>query len=531
MNESSSHITKGLVAGGGESRVAGGGDGRVAGRGEGRMAGGGDQRPARVEAPGLAFAAIVLAMLPAVLDQTILATALPTIAHDLGRLTDVSWVISAYVVTAAASTPLWGKLGDRHGRKRLLEISLALFLGASAVCGVAQDMTMLIVSRAVQGAAAGGLMTLAMAAVGDLVSPRERGRYQGYIAAAFALATVVGPLIGGLLVQHASWRWVFYVNLPLGAVALAGLHFRLPASETAERRAPLDAAGATLLAGATIALTLACIWGGDRYGWGSVTIIALIAGGIALAIALVARERRADDPIVPLNLLRMRPVAVSSVALFLTTAALFSITVFVPLYLQTTTRATPTQAGLLLVPMMVGITVSTNLAGRAMSKTGRYKRYPIIGLALMTVALGLLAVMVSHPSRTSVAIGLTVFGLGFGMVGQVLIAAVQNSVPRAQLGVAMATTSFFRGLGGAVGAAVLGAIFTARTGVGTTAAASLRYLSAGARADVVHGVQAVFLTAAPIAAVALIVVLALREVPLRESAREPAGAGAPAAGR
>jgi MFS family permease len=413
----------------------------------------------------------------------------------------------------------------------MLQASLAIFLAASAVCGVAQDMTWLIVSRAVQGAAAGGLMSLAMAAVGDLVSPRERGRYQGYIAIAFALATVVGPLIGGVLVEHASWRWVFYVNLPVGAVALAGLYFKLPAPEPAHQPAKqLDLAGAGLLAGSTIALMLACIWGGDRYAWGSATIIALIAGGVALAVALVARERRVADPIVPLNLLRMRPVAVSSVALFLTTAALFSITVFVPLYLQTTTHATPTQAGLLLVPMMVGITVSTNLAGVAMSKTGRYKRYPILGLGLMTVALVVLAVLVPHPSRTAVAIGLVLFGLGFGMVGQVLIAAVQNSVPRQDLGVAMATTSFFRGLGGAVGAAALGAIFAARTGVGTTAAAGLRHLSPSARADVIHGVQAVFLTAAPIAAIALIVVLLLREAPLRGPARAPAGAGAPASG-
>ena len=228
----------------------------------------------------IAFAAIVLAMLPAVLDQTILATALPTIAHDLGRLTDVSWVVAAYVVTAAASTPLWGKLGDRLGRKRMLQVSLAMFLTASAVCGVAQDMTWLIVSRAVQGAAAGGLMTLAMAAVGDLVSPRERGRYQGYIAIAFALATVVGPLIGGVLVEHASWRWVFYVNLPLGVAAFAGLQFKLPAPEPTHQPAKhLDIAGAGLLAGSTIALMLACIWGGDRFGWTSATIIALIAGG------------------------------------------------------------------------------------------------------------------------------------------------------------------------------------------------------------------------------------------------------------
>src|SRR5213595_321504 len=206
------------------------------------------------------FAAIVLAMLPAVLDQTILATALPTIAADLGRLSDVSWLVTAYVVAAAATTPLWGKLGDRHGRKLLLEVALVTFVGASALCGAAQDITTLIALRAVQGAAAGGLMALAMAAVGDLVSPRERGRYQGYIAMAFAVATVVGPLIGGLLVDHAGWRWVFYVNLPLGAAALVALNRTLPAPEIEAPAHPLDWPGAALLAGATSALMLTCIW-------------------------------------------------------------------------------------------------------------------------------------------------------------------------------------------------------------------------------------------------------------------------------
>src|SRR5919206_2986025 len=215
----------------------------------------------------LPFAALVLAMLPAVLDQTILATALPTIAADLGRLSDVSWLVTAYVVASTAATPLWGKLGDRHGHKRLLQIALALFVAASALCGAAQDMTQLIVVRALQGLGAGGLMTLAMAAVGDLVAPRERGRYQGYIAATFAVATVLGPLVGGLLVQHASWRWVFYVNLPLGAAALTGLHRRLPAADCAPRRGAVNLAGAGLLAGATSALMLACVWGGERYAW------------------------------------------------------------------------------------------------------------------------------------------------------------------------------------------------------------------------------------------------------------------------
>jgi EmrB/QacA subfamily drug resistance transporter len=476
------------------------------------------------KAVSVPFAAIVLAMLPAVLDQTILATALPTIAVDLGRLADVSWVVTAYVVAAAATTPLWGKLGDRHGRKRLLEAALALFLTASAACGLAQSITMLIVSRTAQGVAAGGLMSLAFAAVGDLVSPRERARYQGYITATFAVATVAGPLVGGLLVDHVSWRWVFYVNLPLGLAALAGLRLRLPAPEPGHATGPLDVAGAVLLATATSAFMLACIWGGDRYAWASAPIIGLLVGSVLVAVVLVMRERRVADPVVPLALLRTRTVAVVSAGLFLATAALFAVNVFVPLFLQASTGATPTQAGLLLVPMMIGIALSTNVAGRVIAKTGRYKVFPVAGLTAMTAALVFLAVAAGHPSRTTIAIGLTVFGLGFGVVGQVLIVAVQNEVDRRQIGVAMAATTFFRGLGGALGAAVLGAVFAARAG----ASSGLRGLGSAARADVIDAVQTVFVVAAPVAALALLVVLFLRERPL-ETRQPQAAAGAPKA--
>jgi EmrB/QacA subfamily drug resistance transporter len=446
------------------------------------------------------FAAVVLAMLPAVLDQTILATGLPVIASDLGNIGDVSWVVTAYVVAAAAATPLWGKLGDRHGRKRLLQIALIGFVLTSALCAAAQDITQLILLRLVQGAAAGGLMALAMAAVGDLVSPRERGRYQGYIAATFAVATIVGPLLGGLLVESATWRWVFLVNLPVGIVALVGLSLRLPAHEVEPPKHSLDALGAGLLAAATSSLMLVCIWGGNRYAWDSAPILGLIAATLALATALVGRERSAPDPIVPFHLLRTRTVAVASASLFLAIAALFSITVFVPLYLQVTTGATPTEAGLLLVPAMLGITVSTTLSGRAIARTGRYKRYPVAGLALMTLALVLLAAMAGEHSQLDTGIALAIFGLGFGMVTQVMITAVQNSVDRRELGIATATTGFFRALGGAVGAAVLGAVFASQAAAGE---------------DVTGGVQAVFLVAAPIAALALAVVLLLREVPLK----------------
>src|SRR5215207_644572 len=459
------------------------------------------------DAVAVPFAAIVLAMLPAVLDQTILATALPVIAGDLGSLSDLSWVVTAYVIAAAASTPLWGKLGDRHGRKRLLEVSLVVFVGASALCGAAQDITQLIVTRLVQGAAAGGLMTLAMAAVGDLVAPRERGRYQGYIAAAFAGATVVGPLIGGVLVDHASWRWVFLVNLPLGIAALTGLALRLPAPPSERPARPLDAAGAALLAAATSALMLTCILGGERYAWDSSAILALIATTVALTGALVVRERRATDPIVPLQLLRTPAVAVASSALFLATAALFSVTVFVPLFLQTTTGAGPTEAGLLLIPAMLAITVSTTLSGRSIARTGRYKRFPIVGLALMAAALA------GDPSQVATGIGLALFGLGFGMVTQVLVLAVQNSVDRRELGVATATTGFFRALGGAIGAAVLGAVFAAQAG-----ARASQPSGDALRSDIIDAVQAVFLVAAPLAAIALIVVMRLPELPLQARA-------------
>jgi EmrB/QacA subfamily drug resistance transporter len=471
------------------------------------------------------FAAIVLAMLPAVLDQTILATGLPVIASDLGSLSDVSWVVTAYVVAAAATTPLWGKLGDRHGRKLLLEISLVVFVVSSALCGAAQGITQLIVLRMVQGAAAGGLMTLAMAAVGDLVAPRERGRYQGYIAAAFAVATIVGPLIGGLLVDHASWRWVFFVNLPIGVAALAGLNLRLPAPRSERPEKPLDTLGAALLAGATSALMLTCVWGGDRYAWDSTQMLGLIAATVLLAGALILRERRAADPIVPFTKLRTPTVAAASVALFLAIATMFAVTVFVPLFLQTTTGASPTQAGLLLIPMMLGITLSTTLSGRSIARTGRYKRFPIAGLALMTIALALLAALAGEPSRTATGAGIAVFALGFGMVTQVLIVAVQNSVDRRELGIATAATGFFRALGGAVGAAVLGAVFAARAGAGASGV-GVQALGAGARADIVDAVQTVFLVAAPLAALALIAVLRLPELPLQSRGRAPGRATA-----
>ena len=469
----------------------------------------------------LAFIALVLAMLPAVLDQTILATGLPTIASDLGHLSDVSWLVSVYVVAATATTPLWGKLGDRHGHKRLLQIALTTFVVASALCGLAQDMTQLIVLRGLQGVAAGGLMTLAMAAVGDLVSPRERGRYQGYIAATFAVATAVGPLVGGLVVDHASWRWVFYINVPVGAAALVALSTRLSAPTPDRPQQPLDVVGAALLSGATAALLLTCLWGGSRYPWGSAPIVVLVSTMLVLSGLLVARERRTADPIVPLWLLGTPVVAIASAALFLATASLFAVTVFVPVFLQAAAGVSPTKAGLLLVPMMGGVTLSTTLSGRSIARTGRYKRFPIAGLALMTAALVLLGAFASQRSVLATGVGLAVFGLGFGLVTQVLIVAVQNAVERQRLGIATATTSFFRALGGAISAAVLGVVFTSGAGANAQSA-TLHALDAAARIHITGAVQTVFFAAAPLAAIALVVVMWLPEHPLQTRDALPA---------
>ena len=436
----------------------------------------------------LPFAAIVLAMLPAVLDQTILATALPTIASDLGRVTQVSWLVAVYVVCATAATPLWGKLADRRSRKRLLQLALAAFVTASALCGAAQDLTQLLIVRGVQGVAAGGLMTLAMTAVGDLVEPRQRGRYQGYIAAVFAAATVLGPLLGGLLTDQVSWRVLFYVNVPLGVAALAALSATLPTVAPARARSRLDLLGATLLVGATTALMLGCLWAGER--------VALLAAAAVLTIVLGAHIRRTADPIVPAAMLRTRAVAVASAGLFLGTTALFAVVTFVPTFLQVTTGASPTDAGLLLVPMMLATTLATNLAGRHIARTGRYAALPPTGLAIMGVALLALALGASEHSRLTTELALVPFGLGFGLTSQVFIVAVQGAVERRELGTATSLTGFFRALGGAVGAATLGALFSAHAGTG----------GAG---DITEAAQAVFLAGGLVALVGAVVALAL----------------------
>ena len=456
----------------------------------------------------LTFSGLLLAMLLASLDQTIVSTALPTIVRDLGGLDQLSWVVTAYLLTATVSTPLWGRVSDLYGRKALFQASIAIFLAGSALSGAAGTLAELIGFRALQGLGAGGLMTLAMAIVADIISPRERGRYQGYIQMVFVLASVAGPLLGGLFTDHLSWRWVFYVNLPIGALALAivSYAFDLPV----ERRRPrIDYTGAALLAAAISSIILLTTWGGREYAWGSAVIVGLGLAAVAALAAFVLQERRAAEPVLPLRLFRDPVFDVVSVVLFLTTLAFFAAIVFLPVFLQIVTGASATTSGLLLLPLLLATTITTAVVGRVITRTGRYKVFPATGLGLMAIGLFLLSRMDASTPRTTAALFMVVFGLGFGMVSQIMVLAIQNAVDRRDIGIATASANLFRALGGAVGTAVFGAIFAGRLGLGVDQAG-------GAAPDAVaHALQTVFLVAAPVALVAMAVVLTLKEVPLK----------------
>jgi len=459
----------------------------------------------------LTFAGLLLAMLLASLDQTIVATALPTIVHDLGGIDQLSWVVTAYLLAATVSMPLWGRVSDLYGRKRLFQAAIVVFLVGSALSGASQTLGELIAFRALQGLGAGGLMTLAMAIVADIIAPRERGRYQGYIQMVFVLASVAGPLLGGLFTDQASWRWVFYVNLPIGALALAFISTRLHLPVKRER-ARIDVLGAALLGGALTAILLVTTWGGRQYAWASPEIIGLAVAAVVLLLGFVAQERRTAEPILPLRLFREPVFNVVALVLFLTTCAFFAAIVFLPLFLQRVTGASAVESGLLLLPMLLAGTISTAVIGRVVTRTGHYKAFPAVGLGLMSAGLLLLSRLDANASYATVAAYTVVFGLGFGMVSQLLVLAIQNAVDQRDIGIATASANLFRALGGSVGAAVFGAIFASRVSPGA---------GAGAIAD---GLDTVFLAAAPVAALGLLAVLFLKERPLRGPSAKAAAA-------
>ena len=484
----------------------------------------------------LTFGALLMAMLLASLDQTIVATSLPTIVGELGGLDELSWVVTAYLLAATVSMPLWGRVSDLYGRKALFQAAIVVFLAGSAASGAAQSLGELIGFRALQGLGAGGLMTLAMAIVADIIPPRERGRYQGYIQMVFVLASVAGPLLGGLFVDHLSWRWVFYVNLPIGAVALTLISTKLHLSTTADRRPRIDYLGAGLLGAGLTCVLLATTWGGQEYAWDSVEIHGLGVAAVVLLVAFAARERRAAEPILPLSLFGEPVFRVVTLVLFLTTCAFFAAIVFLPLFLQAVEGASATGSGLLLLPLLLAATTSTAVSGRLISRTGRYKLFPIAGLALMAVGLFLLSRMDAATTRSTTSLYMVVFGIGFGMVSQVLVLAIQNAVDGRDIGIATASANLFRALGGSVGVAVFGTIFASRLELwlprelpaaaegidAQTLQASPETLASmpasvqeGVAQAVAHSLHTVFLVAAPIAALAFVAVLLLKEVPLQ----------------
>src|SRR5712671_3004045 len=404
------------------------------------------------------FGALFLVLLLAALDQTIVSTALPTIVGELGGLEHLSWVVTSYLLSSTVVTPLYGKFGDLHGRKIVLQVAIVIFLVGSALCGLAQNMMQLILFRGLQGIGGGVLIVITMAVIGDLIPPRERGRYQGLFGAVFGLATIVGPLLGGFFVDNLTWRWIFYINLPTGILALVVIAVALP-SQPSRRRHRIDYLGAVLLSVALTSAILVTSLGGNSFSWSSPFIFSMGAAAILAGIAFVAVEARSPEPIFALSLFRNRTFTITSAVGLIVGLSLFGSVTYLPIYLQVVKGESPTRSGLQLMPMMLGMLVTSVLSGRLISRWGRYKAFPISGTALMTVGLLLLARISVDVSVWETSAAALVLGLGMGMVMQVLILAVQNSVGYEQLGIATSGATLFRSIGGALGVAIFGAVF------------------------------------------------------------------------
>jgi EmrB/QacA subfamily drug resistance transporter len=482
---------------------------------------------------------LLLAIMLAMLDQLVVSTALPRIVGDLGGVTHLSWVVTAYVLASTVTTPLYGKLGDLYGRKRWLMIAIVVFLAGSALSGLAHSMDQLIAFRAMQGLGAGGLLTGAIATIGDLVAPRERGQYMGYMMGAMTLAMVAGPLVGGYITDNLSWRWIFYINMPIGGAALlylaATLH--LPRRRVEHK---IDYAGAAAMAVAATAIILGTTWGGSQYAWASPQIIGLGAVAVLGTAAFLAIEARAAEPILPLHVFRDRNFALVSAMSFLLGLTLFGALTFLPLYQQTVQHLSATGSGLMLIPMMLGSTATALIAGQVTTRTGRYKALPIAGAAIMTAGMVLLTRLGVDTSRLTTGLIFAVLGVGMGFLMQITTLVAQNSVAPRDMGVASSSRTFFQQIGGSIGVAAFGAVFAHQLTQGLAARLPGVRLTAGGgqlspvvvnklppavRHDVFaaisHAVTSVFWYVVPAAALVFLLGWLIREVPLR-SGRAPA---------